>query len=77
MAPIRRRPARRCGCGSDSDGLSNAQEATLGTDPNDPDSDNDGIDDGDEVGNDAFLNPGDTDPLDADTDDDGVSDGVR
>jgi outer membrane protein OmpA-like peptidoglycan-associated protein len=61
----------------DGDGLSNAQEATLGTDPNDPDSDNDGIDDGDEVGNDGVLNLGDTDPLDADTDDDGIADGAE
>ncbi|MEL6948715.1 MAG: OmpA family protein [Pseudomonadota bacterium] len=59
----------------DGDGLSNAQEAILGTDPDDPDTDNDGIDDGDETGNDAFINAGDTNPLDADTDDDGVSDG--
>lgn len=61
----------------DDDGLSNAQEATLGTDPNDPDTDNDGIDDGDEVGNDAILNLGDTNPLDADSDDDGIADGAE
>ena len=59
----------------DEDGLSNAQETALGTDPNDPDTDSDGIDDGSEVGNDAVLNLGDTNPLDADTDDDGLSDG--
>ena len=40
-------------------------------------SDDDGIDDGDETGNDATLNPGDTDPLDADSDDDGLSDGAE
>ncbi len=33
---------------ADGDGLNNLQEAFLGTDPNDPDSDGDGIDDGDE-----------------------------
>jgi len=39
---------------ADSDGLSNQMEEMLGTDPNDPDSDNDGANDGD----DAFpLNP--------------------
>ena len=36
--------------------------------PLDPDSDNDGIEDGDEVDN-------GTDPLDPDTDDDGIQDG--
>lgn len=40
----------------------------LGTDPNDPDTDGDGLDDGEEA--DAR-----TDPLEADTDGDGVSDG--
>jgi hypothetical protein len=34
---------------SDGDGLSDAEEAVLGTDPNNPDSDGDGIPDGDEV----------------------------
>ncbi|MCB9794079.1 MAG: TlpA family protein disulfide reductase [Alphaproteobacteria bacterium] len=53
---------------SDGDGLSDADEASLGTDPNNADSDGDGVSDGDEV--DAGL-----DPLDADTDDDTVSDG--
>jgi hypothetical protein len=33
----------------DGDGLSDADEAALGTDPDDPDSDDDGHDDGDEV----------------------------
>lgn len=61
----------------DGDGLSNAQESLLGTDPNDADSDNDGLDDGTEVGNDGRLDAGDTNPLDADTDDDGVSDGAE
>jgi len=61
----------------DNDGLSNAQEAAIGSDPNDPDSDGDGIDDGDEVGNDGALNLGDTNPLDADSDDDGLGDGAE
>ncbi len=62
----------------DGDGLGTPVEEALGTDPNDPDSDNDGIDDGDEVvgGTPGQYDPGtDTDPLDADTDDDGLSDG--
>ncbi|MBN3036972.1 MAG: right-handed parallel beta-helix repeat-containing protein [Candidatus Diapherotrites archaeon] len=42
----------------DSDGLNNADEATYGTDPNDPDTDDDGFLDGDEVG-------AGSDPLDA------------
>ncbi|MDE2312059.1 MAG: hypothetical protein KGJ93_03175 [Patescibacteria group bacterium] len=40
-------------CGPDADpdrdGLTNAEEFKLGTDPNNPDSDNDGLSDGDEV----------------------------
>lgn len=65
------------GADSDGDGLSDAQEMTLGTDPNDADTDDDGIDDGTEVGNDGSLDAGDSDPLDADTDDDGLSDGAE
>ena len=34
---------------SDGDGLTNSEEASLGTDPNDADTDGDGYDDGDEV----------------------------
>ncbi len=54
---------------SDGDGLTDAEEAALGTDPNNPDTDGDGLSDGDEV----LVH--DTDPLDADTDGDGLSDG--
>jgi len=54
---------------TDGDGLTDAQEADLGTDPNNADTDNDGLTDGDEV------NEYGTDPLKADTDDDGLSDG--
>jgi predicted outer membrane repeat protein len=52
----------------DGDGLPEAEEVTLGTDPNDPDSDNDGLWDGKEV-----TNYG-TNPLKVDTDGDGYSD---
>ncbi|MFO0747195.1 MAG: Ig-like domain-containing protein [Myxococcota bacterium] len=54
---------------SDGDGLTDVYEVDVSfTDPNDPDTDNDGLDDGTEV-------DGPTDPLDADSDDDGISDG--
>ena len=43
-------------------------ETDTGTDPSDPDSDNDGLNDGDEV------NIHNTDPNDPDTDGDGISD---
>ena len=58
---------------SDGDGVPNPIEVEIGTDPFDPDSDNDGIFDGEEIapGDDGWV----TDPLDADTDDDGISDG--
>jgi hypothetical protein len=56
------------GADGDGDGLSNAEEAALGTDPYDADSDDDGLDDGTEV---AIG----SDPLDDDTDGDGVLDG--
>lgn len=48
------------------DGLTNIEEYNLGTDPNDPDSDDDGIEDGSETT---------TDPLDFDSDGDGLLDG--
>ncbi|MEI7850783.1 MAG: hypothetical protein WCH86_03040 [Kiritimatiellales bacterium] len=39
----------RTGTDSDNDGLSDAKEASLGTDPNKADSDGDGMSDGDEI----------------------------
>ena len=54
---------------SDGDGLSNLQEAQLGTNPNVPDTDGDALLDGAEV-----MRFG-TDPLNPDTDGDGLSDG--
>ena len=63
---------------SDGDGLTDSQEAKLGTDPQDKDTDGDGLNDGEEVkqGDPAALDKGkDTDPLDADTDNDGINDG--
>jgi hypothetical protein len=53
----------------DGDGLPTSVELGLGTDPNDPDSDDDGLTDG------AEVQTYGTDPLDADTDRDGLSDG--
>jgi hypothetical protein len=53
------------------DGLTNAEEFAHGTDPLDPDSDDDGLTDGEEV-----LTYS-TDPLDRDTDDDGLEDGAE
>lgn len=52
----------------DGDGLTNDQEKQFGTDPKNPDSDGDGIKDGDEV------NVYHTNPLKKDTDGDGLSD---
>ncbi|MDH3252602.1 MAG: OmpA family protein, partial [Ignavibacteria bacterium] len=53
----------------DGDGLTNAEEKTLGTNPKVADSDGDGISDGDEV---RKYN---TSPLKADSDTDGLKDG--
>ncbi len=53
----------------DNDGLTNAEEEQLGTDPLNPDTDGDGINDGDEV-----LRYK-TNPLKADSDGDGLTDG--
>ena len=38
-----------CGADSDGDGLSNREEANLGSDPNNPDTDGDGLTDGEEM----------------------------
>ncbi len=60
----------------DGDGLPDDLEEQLGTDPDDPDTDGDGINDGDEVNGSGPLDPfAPTDPIDIDTDDDGISDG--
>ncbi len=56
---------------SDHDGLTDDEEAKLGTDPHNPDTDGDGLSDGDEV-----LKYG-TNPLKADTDGDGYPDGAE
>jgi hypothetical protein len=55
----------------DNDGLSNAEEIILGTNPNDNDSDNDGAFDGVEVNTYA------SNPLLQDTDGDGLTDGAE
>ena len=53
----------------DGDGLTNDLERQYGTDPNNPDTDNDGLKDGEEV------NTYGTSPVDYDTDGDGTIDG--
>jgi hypothetical protein len=53
---------------SDQDGLLDAIETILGTDPNNPDTDGDGLKDGEEI------NTYGTDPLNPDTDNDGLAD---
>ncbi|MEZ5448367.1 MAG: hypothetical protein R3E89_04930 [Thiolinea sp.] len=63
---------------SDGDGLTDPLELELGTDPNDPDTDNDGLPDGVEDANgNGVIDVGETNPLDADSDDDGLSDGAE
>lgn len=47
-------------CDQDNDGLTNDEEAVLGTDPTNPDTDDDGLTDGDEV----TPNPDTSNPLD-------------
>jgi gliding motility-associated-like protein len=71
-----------CDTDVDGDGLLGGEEATLGTDPNNPDTDGDGINDGDETGPDVNNpldedNDGIIDALDSnvlDSDNDGVND---
>ncbi len=57
-----------CDTDNDNDGLTKCEEDELGTDPNNADSDGDGLNDGDE-----FKKYG-TDPLNTDSDGDGLSD---
>ena len=62
----------------DGDGLSNIQEEDdVGTDPDDPDTDGDGIKDGTEFfgGQPGAADNNPTDPLDTDSDGDGLCDG--
>jgi len=54
---------------ADEDGLTKAEEEELGTDPDNPDTDGDGLSDGEEV------NEHGTDPLEADSDGDEWDDG--
>jgi len=56
---------------SDGDGLTDKEELEIGTDPNNPDTDGDGLYDGQEVM--EYK----TDPLDPDTDGGGVKDGIE
>lgn len=59
-----------CEADDDNDGLTDVQEAAIGSNPHDPDSDDDGLLDGREVG----LG---TNPLAADTDGGGINDGTE
>lgn len=63
----------------DLDGLTNKQEYLKGTDPQNPDTDNDGLKDGVETDTGTWVDATHTgtDPLNADTDDDGLLDGVE
>ncbi len=56
---------------SDGDGLTDKEEAAIGTDPFNPDTDGDGLSDGEEV------HKYHTDPLNPDSDFDGLSDGAE
>ncbi|WP_437992041.1 hypothetical protein [Sorangium sp. So ce145] len=62
----------------DGDGLSNSEEASLGTDPDDADSDDDGVLDGEEIEPGADSDDdGRINALDPDSDNDGLFDGTE
>ncbi len=61
---------------SDGDGIPDRVEIPTGTDPNDPDTDDDGLEDGEEdADQDGEIDPGESNPRDPDSDDAGVNDG--
>ena len=63
---------------SDGDGLLDHIEESAYTDPNDADTDDDGIIDGDEDENqNGIVDEGETDPRNEDTDEDGIQDGTE
>jgi len=63
---------------SDGDGLTDAIEATLGTDPYDADTDDDGIPDGlEDANHNGVVDAGETSALLADSDGDGIQDGTE
>ncbi len=73
-------PANSCGPDGDddNDGLPNSVEEVLGTDPNDDDSDDDGVLDGNEDKNhNGKIDSNETSPLDPDSDGDGILDGTE
>ena len=77
MDPVDMGPDCREGVDNDNDGLDNACECTWGRglDVNDPDSDGDGLLDGEEdTDASCGFSPGETDPRSADTDSDGLDD---
>lgn len=74
LSLFRLRPADAAPIDSDGDGLPDAAEASIGTDPFNPDTDGDGRFDADEVASDRMYQ---TDPTNPDTDGDGASDGVE
>ena len=63
----------------DGDGLTNLEEFNGGTDPQDDDSDDDGLLDGVETNTGSYVSASDTgtDPRNADSDEDGLSDGAE
>jgi outer membrane protein OmpA-like peptidoglycan-associated protein len=62
----------------DADGIDNADEVAAGTDPNDADTDDDGVIDGAEPGwNQDIDGDGDINARDPDSDDDGLRDGTE
>ena len=63
----------------DEDGATNLTEFNSGTDPQNPDTDGDGLQDGVETGTGVWVSESDrgTDPFEVDTDGDGLSDGIE